>query len=76
VAGQLLTTISATVAVDGALDTTGLPPGFAGVLHVAVCAVPLLTLLVRRLRPQHWGIRHGGRGFTIGMPGKSHARSY
>ena len=53
-------TTPATVAADGALHTTGLPAGFARVLHVAVCAVPLLTLLVRPLEPQHWGIGSGG----------------
>ena len=70
-----LVTIFAAVAVDGALHTTGLPAGFAGILHVALCAVPLLTLLVRRLDPQHWGNDRGGGVVFVGMPGKCHAHS-
>jgi hypothetical protein len=66
---------SATAAVDGALHTTGLPVGFARVLHVAVHAVPLLTPLVRRLKPQHWGISSGSRAFAIRSPGNRHTLS-
>ena len=66
----------ATVAVDGALHTTGLPAGFARFLHVAVRAVPLLTLLVRRLGPRHWGIGRDARVVFVGMPGIRHAHSW
>ena len=74
-AGQLLMRIPATVAVDGALHTTGLPAGFARVLHGAVHAVPLLTMLVRRLKPQHREISSGGRAFAIRRPGNRHTLS-
>lgn|SRR6478735_1612846 len=66
----------ATVAVDGALHTAGLPAGFARFLHVAVRAVPLLTLLVRGLRPQHWGLGSDGQLMFSGMLGNRHAHSF
>ena len=66
----------ATVAVDGALHTTGLPAGFARFPHVAVRAVPLLTLLVRGLSPQHRGTGNGGLVVFSGMPGNRHAHSF
>ncbi len=66
----------ATVAVDGSLHTAGLPAGFARFLHVAVRAVPLLTLLVRGLRPQHWGLGSDGQLMFSGMLGNRHAHSF